>query len=385
MRRKIWLALLLSLTVILVACAKDDNKDKEDKEPTSEITADATNQPEPTKEVTDEPSAKPTDEPSATPTPDFDNIFGNEVTTQTYNASPITFVVKGVKYTSPSDYCVTYFENIGPAVYINNVFQMKMLYKDQTFSDLLKSIDELDDKAISGGASSLVEPTTMKVGDREYAYFVVDMSGEKVLGVLTKSPDDKFSMGGQIAILSDKVKYEDLIKMYASIADSASMTDEKDSTKEEIEAQIKYITGEKRKKSTITYKKCKLTYNVPDGFFFTSESEGATTGNQFYEGAELSATASIEEKAFPEDTAEYAVDAAVQYEENVVKGVAEVNGNTIYYYTTHYTSDTSGKVFYNLTAKMDIDDEYTYCVSADCVDKGDIAFEKITAFFEFED
>lgn len=316
-------------------------------------------------------------------TSDLSGIFESEVPNQTYNASPVTFNIGGIKYTVPSDYMVVYFDDIGPVTYINNVFQMKFVKKEASFADVIADIDSLDDKAINAGGTSVIEPTTKEIGGKTFAYFVVDIDGDKTMGILTEGPDGNASIGGQVEILSKSVKYDDLLNMYASIAASASATTDADSTKEEISSQIKYITGEKRKNSALEYKSATVLYNVPDGFFYTAETTGVTSGTQFFESADMSVFVSIEEKAFPEDTAENSIDVMVEYEENTVKQVEEVNGKTAYICINHYTGD-SGKVFYNLTCKMDINDEYTYAISADCVDKGDISFETVRKFCEFE-
>lgn len=385
MRKKTLTVLLLSLALCLAGCSGKSKDSDNDANPTKEVTSEAGSNDNTTPEATGDPEVTKDPEPTKTPEgedPGLSGIFDKEVINQTYNASPVTFVVKGVQYTSPSDYLVMYSDDIGPIVYITNVFQMKMARKDSTFDEVLKGLAELDDKAIDGGAKSLVEPATKKIGDKTFAYFVVDISGEKTLGVITDSPDGKFSIAGQIVIQSENVSYDDILNMYAGIAATAKVTDKPDSTKEEIEAQIKYITGDKRKVSTLKYNSASITYHVPEGFFYTGDADGATSGSQFYSSVDTDVYVSIEDKAFPEDTAEYSIDASVKYEENAVKLVEEVNGNKVYICTSHYTGD-SGKEFYTLLAKYDIDDAYTYCVTADRVDKGDISFDLIRKFFEF--
>lgn len=386
MKRKFLATLLLSSLVCLTACSLNTKKTDNDDKKNADVTATTT--PEPSAELSvpegnTPETPEPTPEVTVSPDPGLSGIFDEEVNNQTYNASPVTFVVKGVQYTSPSDYLVRYGDDIGPIVYMTNVFQMKMVRKDETFDNVVSNIAELDDKAINGGAKSLKEPTTVKIGDKSFAYFIVDIDHEKTLGVLTKSPDGKFCIGGQIVIMSDKVSDENILNMFAGIAATASVTDKADSTKAEIDAQIKFITGEKRTSSTIKYKEASLTYKVPDGCYFTAETDGATSFSQFYSSADLEIYVSIEEKAFADDTAEYSIDCSVQYEENAVKLVEEIGGNKVYICTSHYTND-NGKEYYDITAKSDIDKQFTYCVSANWVDKGDIPFDSIRRFFEFE-
>lgn len=373
MKKQSLAVLFLASAICLSGCSEGNKDNNKDNNKTTAAT-----------EKTTEVATSSNQTTPETPTTDFGGIFDKEVNNPTYNASPITFVVNGVKYTTPGDYLMMYSDDIGPIVYMSNVFQMKMIRKESTFDDVLKNLAELDDKAIGNGAKSVKEPETKKIGGKTFAYFVVDMEGEKTMGVLTESPDKKFCIGGQIAIQSDNVSYDDLLNMVNSITSTASLTSDKDSTAADIDAQIKFITGEKRTVSTLKYKKSSVTYKVPAGFYFTSESEGATTGNQFYSSADYDAFISIEEKAFKEDTAEYSIDASVQFEENAVKQVKKVGSRTVYICTSHYKSD-NGKTYYNLTGKIDIDDEYTYCVSVDSVDKGDIAYDKISKFFELED
>lgn len=181
-----------------------------------------------------EPIAMDEDKKSTTEESTSD-IFDTEVEKEgTEAANGIKIVIDGFQFHVPADYSCFYAEGVGPVVYLDDVFQMKLGVRDNSYEESMKDPEVLMSKTIEAGGKILQDIKETELDGKKYAYFLMELSGDKCFVGFTQAADTDRRFGGQIVIQSDNLTDEDLLHIFADITSTAKITDEPDSTKDDI-------------------------------------------------------------------------------------------------------------------------------------------------------
>lgn len=163
------------------------------------------------------------------------DIFDTEVEKEgTEAANGIKIVIDGFQFHVPADYSCFYAEGVGPVVYLDDVFQMKLGVRDNSYEESMKAPEVLMSKTIEAGGKILQDIKETELDGKKYAYFLMELSGDKCFVGFTQAADTDRRFGGQIVIQSDNLTDEDLLHIFADITSTAKITDEPDSTKDDI-------------------------------------------------------------------------------------------------------------------------------------------------------
>lgn len=350
---------------------KSGNEEKENKETEKEV-------------VEKEESEKTATEKEETGKEDGDerieDIFKNE-NKQSVHGATVIFNLDGCKFTIPEDYYCIYAEGIGPVVSMENVFQMRLGARGTAYSECLKDLPSNCQKAKDAGATILEEPKEVKINGNSYIYFVMELDWDKCVVVLSDSPDHKSHLGGQIVVESEQVDIMDIVRMYASIAEKVTMTDEPDSTAEEIEEQAVYIVGEKREYTEMSFAGRSVTAKVQDGCYYTHESTGEYDSVQFFTSAQSDMWLCLEKNEY--NGAEDIARIAVQSSENAKGEEYEIGGRKVYAVINSY--EFNGAVYNEMDCYCDMGNDIIYSVHASNCDGCALTFDMVKTFFEIKD
>lgn len=303
------------------------------------------------------------------------------------------FVRGGYEFTCPAEYGVFYSEAVGgTVVYMDDVFQLKIVPREKSYSQTLSEIDTLTEKTLAAGGTILKEPSEVTVNGTKYIYFKMDLMGDKNLVIYAPSPVDDTTFGGQFAILNDEASDEELLAVLDSIVKTAVKTDKPDSTTEDLMKRETFIApGESKESSTLKYKDTTINFNIPSRFYsdYVSDGEKYVDESFLTEHAKTLLDCVFYYKDFGFANAEELVECEVNdinYLINKDKYKVEtmtVNGRTIYYVLADYKyDDTHKKAF---TGATDVKDGI-YLVRASIIDEDDedIIMDEMKTFFEIE-
>lgn len=292
-------------------------------------------------------------------------------------------VIDGYQFFVPSDYSCMYAEGVGPVVYMSDVFQLRIIVKGRPFDELIKSPDTLTSAATDAGATLLQDVTQVEINGNSYVYFKINLSGEDEIVCYADVPDHKTHLGGQIIVQSDAVSDEDLVQMFASIAETAAVTDEPNSTADDINDQFNAVFGTAKETSSLTFEATTVNYKVAAGYYSTSIFNDEVSATECFDGLNSDVMVCLY-KTEGENARYYAEVAALANEENGAElSEKTVDGKTVYCCSYSYVYND---VSYNyVEAFCDINPDVYYTVLLDSRGENALDFEMISDFFIFNE
>lgn len=194
-------------------------------------------------------------------------------TTPSKNDGESVFVLDGYEFVVPADYGVVFDDEIGPYIYMNDIFQVRVAPRpesDDKYQSYFNNPSVLEEKAIEQG--SVIEKATQSVtvDGIQIFYFIANLDGEKLLVFRTRL-DNEASLGGNLVILDYSFTDNDYLNVVASIIKGVSKTDKPNTTKEEfISSKLDVHVGEKVSEGIIDTGKMVVKYGVNDADFHHS-------------------------------------------------------------------------------------------------------------------
>ncbi|MCM1158051.1 MAG: hypothetical protein NC300_05320 [Bacteroidales bacterium] len=317
-----------------------------------------------------------------------EDIFAREVTeAEQESARGISIVIGGFKLHILSDYGCFYSDEIGPVVYMDDVFQMKTGVQDGSYEDTMKNPESLTEKTIAAGGEILQDVQEKELDGKKYAYFRMKLYDDESFVVYTQAADTDRRLAGQLIVESDGLTDEDLLNVFASIASSAEVTDEPDSSREDIDGQITSADmGEAKEESRMAFKSDTVTFRVPKGFYsqYTDQTDSYVSEEFVSEGYVFTVNCFLESNEDFANAKTY-----IEFEADTLQSLAkqtvevkteEVNGNIFYYVIAQYTNDETQ--YQRIYAACDISASSFYLIEANSVDeKEELTMDKIREFF----
>lgn len=297
------------------------------------------------------------------------------------NTVGTNIVIDGYQFSVSSDYDCMYAEGVGPVVYMSDVFQLRITVKGRPYDELIEDPDSITSAAVDAGATLLQEVKQVEINGNPYVYFKIQLEGEDEIVCYADVPDHKTHLGGQIVVQSDSVSDDDLIQMFASIAETAEVTDKPNSTDEDINAQSGAVLGEAKEASSLTFNGTTVNFKVAAGYCSTSVFEDEFSTTECFDGMDSDVIVCLYETG-GEDAEYYANVAVETNEENGAEIMTEtIDGKTVYYCSYSYVYND---VKYNyLEAFCDINDDVYYAIQLDSIDDTNLNFNMISDFFVF--
>lgn len=336
-------------------------------------------------------SGQETGEPG-TVTDEPEDIFEKELpeSVEENNTGEVTFVMDGFQMRVPSDYECFYYEGIGPVIYMEDVFQMKIVVRDGSYEEEMKNPESITEKSVEAGGEILQEVRETELDGKKYVYFRVDLLGDENFVVQTQAADTDRRLGGQIVVEKQDLTDEDLLHIFAGVACTAQVTDAPDSGMEDILGQTSsafYSGVERKEESTITYAGESVSFKVPEGFYSEGVADTELYGSESFvtENYSIMADCFLEAaepeygaKEFVENNLEYADDSV---KEGVELKTLEAGGKTWYYCELHYKHD--GSDMQRIYAACDISDSAYFSVKVIAIDaEQELTLDMVRAFFE---
>lgn len=323
------------------------------------------------------------------------DIFDRELEKKSAEAgSGITMVIDGFKFYVPADYSCLYAEGVGPVVYLDDVFQMKTAVRDNSYEESMKDPEALMSKTIEAGGEILQDIRETELDGKKYAYFLMELLGDKCFVGYTQAADTDKRFGGQIVIQSDSLTDEDLLHIFADITSTAQATDEPDSTLDDIvEQSVKSTSniGEKKEESTLSVEGDTITFLVPEGFYSQGVYDWESSKSESFisEGYVIDVDCSLNATdIFVENAMAYIEiqqDGMLDSIKDQVKiQTMDIEGNTCYYIVAHY--DFEGHDYQRIYAACDVGEgNVYYSVQASVIDEEvELSMEAIKEFFIFK-
>lgn len=323
---------------------------------------------------------------------DASDILGEEITKNnegTTNNS-IIMIIDGFQFTVPGDYDCFYSYEVGPVVYLDDIFQMKTVVRPGIYEELVSNPESMMQKTVAAGGSILQEVKETEFGGKNYAYFRMELGGDKCFVIYTQAADTDNWIAGQIVMENDNLTDEDLLHVFASIASTAQVTDQADSTYDDIAAQMVARAsdiGEKKEESTLYFAGESVTFCVPSGFYSQGgyESDSYSSESFWSEDYVVAADCYLLSDDISGDAESYIENERDnRFDSDEVKiQTTRIDGTTCYYIEAKY--NYNGSEYQRIYAACDTGTEgIYYCVEANIVD-GDVelSIETIKDFFVF--
>lgn len=307
----------------------------------------------------------------------------------------ITVVIDGFKFYVPADYGCFYAEGVGPVVYLDGVFQMKIAVQDNSYEETMKDPEALMAKTVEAGGKILQDIKETELDGKKYAYFLMELSGDKCFVGYTQAADTDKRIGGQIVIESDSLTDEDLLRIFADIVSTAQVTDEPDSTLDDIVEQSAHqgtsAIGEKKEESTLSIAGETVTFQVTEGFYSQGiyHAEGLELESFWSDGYGVNVDCCLvaadefvgSALAYVENERDMSYDSI---RDNMQIQTIEIAGNACYYIVVHYNFE--GTDYQRLCAACDVGNGNAYySVQACAIDwEGELTMETVKDFLVFK-
>lgn len=302
-------------------------------------------------------------------------VFEKEIEQETEEAGKgMAIVVDGFQFQVPSEYECLYEDGIGPVVYLDDVFQMKLAVGDTSYDEIMKNPDSLTEKTIAAGGEILQEVKETEFEGRKYAYFYMKLEGDKNFVVYTKAADTDKRFCGQIVIQKEDLSDEDLLYIFERVISSAQETDKPDSTMNDIMGETAVgdsKPGKEKEESTMMLNEETATFLVPENFYSDEQyvkEEFVSEDLAIYVNCYLRPT----EEGTIFENAQACIEAEKEFLLGAVKDETEIqtinsNGTLFYYIAVHYEYD--GSDYQYVYAACDIGENAIYKVEARAIDK----------------
>lgn len=286
----------------------------------------------------------------------------------------MAIVIDGFQFQVPSDYGCLYEDGIGPVVYLDDVFQMKLVVRDTSYEESMKNPDSLTEKTIAAGGEILQEVRETELEGKKYAYFHIKLDGEQNFVVYTKALDTNKRFCGQIVIQKEDLSDEDLLHIFAGVISSAQETDAPDSTMNDIMGKTvekNSKPGKEKEESTMMLNEGTATFLVPEAFY----SEGQYVKEEFVSedfAIYVNCYLRTAEEGTIFENAKACIEADREFLIGSVKDETDIqtinsNGTLFYYIAVHYEYD--GSDYQYVYAACDIGENAIYKVEAKAIDK----------------
>lgn len=301
---------------------------------------------------------------------DSSDIFGTEKSQK----EGIAIVIDGFQFQVPSDYNCMYGDGIGPVIYLEDVFQMKLGVQDTSYEEIIKNPDLFTEKTVNAGGKILQEVKEAELGGNKYTYFRMKLESEENFVVCTQALDTEQRICGQIVIQKEGLSDEDLLNIFASVISSAQKTDEPDSTKEDIVEETSTADvkpGMEKKESTMMLEEGETTFLVPEDFY----SQGQKVQEYFLSG-DYAIRVYCSLLPVEAGTIYESAQKCIEVERNgLFESVREetelqtmdMDGTTVYYIEMHYEYDSSD--IQRIYAACDIGKGAIYKIEASAIDE----------------
>ena len=303
------------------------------------------------------------------------SLLGEEVEQETAPGAAITIVIGGFKVAVPEDYGCFHAEGIGPVIYMDDVFQMKLKVVDGTYEEAAANPDKLTAGTTDAGGSILQDVKEETVNGKDYLYYVMELGGQKCYVVYTRVGDGSKRMAGQIAMESETVTDEDILRMFDEITAGAVETDEPDTDAESLlEKQSIANRGEIKTESTLSIGDSTVTFRVPEGYYGQGQFNLDDTASEYFltddYAVEVDCRLMIPEEDGYETAKQYVELMFDWMSEEVQKDFSvqekEIEGTTYYFYNVSYEDD--GTTYKEMVYAADAENGGIYAVTADSVD-----------------
>lgn len=292
----------------------------------------------------------------------------------------ISIVIDGFKFQVPSDYGCTYGEGIGPVVYLDDVFQMKLAVRDNSYEELMKNPDIITEKAISAGGEILQAVKETELKGNKYAYYRLDLYGDICFVVYTNAPDGNGRFAGQIVIQKEDLSDEELLNMFAGVISTAQETEDPDSTLDDIMAQViasdTSDLGEKKEESTLKLDGESVTFLVPENFYSQGQDEYSDYSTENFVSKEYAISVVCYLQAAGGDAGYKNARALIEAErdwkydfagENTELQTIDINGKDWYAFSVSY--EYNGSDYQYVYAACDVGEDSIYYVKASVIDE----------------
>lgn len=320
-----------------------------------------------------------------------DDILGNEVTKgENGSFNSIVMIIDGFRFTVPGDYDCFYSYEIGPVVYLDDVFQMKTAVREGTYEEMMEDSASMTQKTVDAGGTILQEVRETEFEGKQYAYFRMELSGDVCFVVYTQAADTDSRVAGQIVVENSELTDEDLIHVFASIAATAQRTDEEDSDYDDIVEQMaarSSIIGEWKEESSLSLDGVTVTFCVPAGFCSQGIYEADSYSTENFQTADyaIGVDCYLQADEWFAD-AESFIEAEIEgnfRDTDIEMQKINVDGKDCYYYEEKY--EYNGSAYQRICAACDVDGNGTfYYVKAAVMDEGvELSIDTIRDFFLF--
>ncbi len=318
---------------------------------------------------------------------DVEQDAGKDTKKSIKDEDGIVIVMGGYKMVVPEKYSCTYAEEIGPIVYRDDVFKMKLAVKQESFETVCEKETDLMKKTLDAGGKIVQEIQEKELEDGKYLYFKAEIDGELCLIVHTGDAQKHFA--GQMVVESESAADDELLQAFADIVKTAEKTEEPDSASEDIFKQVTEPDyGMKKSESSISFAEETVRFQVPEGFYSTGTYDNDTYRTETFQTKELlnvdcSLWSTKTEGDYP--SAKAYVETMLDFEWDSVKAEQRVDsvkiaGNTCYYIDLHYIY--AGTDYQYLYAACDYGQTGIYVVKATALDyREDLSMETIWEFF----
>lgn len=304
---------------------------------------------------------------------DKDDIL-DELEEAEYVDDGISVVLDGFQFVIPSEYSCFYADGAGPVVYMEDVFQMKLAITERSFQEILDNPSSVTEKTVEAGGAILEGPVVTELDGRQYVYYIMELFGDKCFVGYTKAAEEQVAIAGQLIMENEDVTVQDMLNVYVSIATTATKTDKKNSTADDILEEVQNARfGERKAESTLEFEDEKVTYNVSSDFYSQGiEKLDYQTSERFYTEDYVEVECILSSAASGSYVnAEHSIQCEWDFlEEGVKEGSdideIEIDGKTFYY--IHVCYKYEGTEYQKIYAVCDIGDSHYYIVTCEAMD-----------------
>lgn len=308
----------------------------------------------------------------------------------------ITVVFGGYRFTLSSAYSCFYAEEIGPVIYMDNFFQMRLGIRQDSYEEAMENPESLTEKTVAAGGEILQDLKEASVDGKSYAYFRMELYGAQCFVVYTALPEGEKQLAGQIMIESDELTDADFLNIFADIAVTAEATDGPDSTMEDIVEQMAEradaAPGERKENGILRFDEETVIFGVPENFYSMGIAETDIYSEETFLTGDFAVMADCylwsakAETSYYKSAEEYISMEWNNLYDNVKNEVEiqtmEIEGKQCYYIAAHYQFD--GRDYQHVYAACDVGKYGIYTVLARAVDQDtELSMEILRDFFVF--
>lgn len=278
-------------------------------------------------------------------------------------------VLKGYEFQIPVEYGCMIAEDVGPVIYMSDIFQLRLRVDDFSYEEYTKDPEHAMQNARDAGGEITKEVAEVEINGRKIAWFRTTLLGDDMV-VMWSEADKNRMFSGQMVIFSQDIGEEDFLNVFAQIIGSAEKTDKPDSTEEDLLAWEPQINvGERRSQGSITTDDFTVTFPVPEGFYAQTDEVYVSEEKDYYSDDYMTndyvSVSCRVTKDFFED-ARSVISDDWNYDNAKIKTV-ETGGRTYYYAISE--KDIDGKQVQYVTAACGLSESgWIYSVEATVTD-----------------